>query len=422
MQANKLSRRDLLKTGLAAGAAFTCWPSGKAFAATSFESKLPVKVVTQGPKHHWFGYYDKLQFDPTGRYLLSMEIDFEHRKPTADDEIALGMIDLEDGNKWTELGKTTAWGWQQGCMLQWLPGSDSKAIWNTRGDKSYGSRILDVKSGETLEVDQPVYALSPDGKSAVTADFRRINDVRPGYGYVGFPDPYADNDAPAESGIFFVDLTTGKSKLLISLADIVKVGKVPWDGPGVKHYVNHLLVNPDGTRFEFLHRSRLSTGKWKTRMLTANMQGDDIRVLDDNGMTSHFIWRDPQHLLAWSNQPSHGGAFYLFRDAEKPEVVEAVGTDVMTRDGHCTYLPNRDWIVNDTYPDRDRYQTVYLYHMPTGKRIDVAKFKAPKAYTGEWRCDTHPRHSPDGKTLVVDAPFEDQGRQLHLVDISSIVG
>ncbi|MCC9605093.1 hypothetical protein LOC68_24690 [Blastopirellula sp. JC732] len=416
-----LSRRTLLKTGLAAGAAVALAPLGRAFGATSFQSDLPVKVVTHGPKQHWFGYYDKLQFDPTGRYLLSMEVDFEHRKPTAEDEIRLGMVDLQEGNKWTELGRTTAWGWQQGCMLQWLPGSDSKVIWNVRRDDAYGSRVLDVKSGETLEVDQPVYALSPDGKSAVTADFRRINDVRPGYGYVGLPDPHAADNAPDDSGIFFVDLTTGKSKLILSLAQIVKVGTVPWDGPGVKHYVNHLLVNPDGTRFEFLHRSRIAEGKWKTRMLTAKLDGSDVRVLDANGMTSHFIWRDPQHLLAWSDQPSHGPAFYVFSDEAQP-TIEAVGTDVMKRDGHCTYLPNRDWIVNDTYPDAERFQTVYLYHVPTGKRVDVAKFHAPKAYTGEWRCDTHPRHSPDGKQLVVDAPFEDQGRQLHVVDISSIVG
>jgi len=421
MSPNHLSRRQLLKTGLGAATAALSFPLGLAEAGTSYQSKYPVKVVTQGPKHHWFGYYDKLQFDPTQRYLLSMQVDFEHRSPTADDEISVGVIDLAENNSWTTLGHTTAWGWQQGCMLQWIPGSKSKVIWNVRRDQTYGSRILDRATGDLLEVDQPVYSVSPDGKTGVTADFRRINDVRPGYGYVGFPDPHSKEMAPDDSGIFRVDLTTGKSDLIISLRQILDVGETPWDGEGVKHYVNHLLFNTDGSRFEFLHRSRFPDGKRKTRMLTAAPDGSDIRVLDDNGLTSHFIWRDPHHILAWSNQPSHGQAFYLFSDEEKPKI-EVVGPEVMTRDGHCTYLPNRDWIVNDTYPDADRYQTVYLYHEPTGKRIDVAKFQAPRAYTGEWRCDTHPRHSPDGKLLTVDAPFEDQGRQLHVVDISSIVG
>ncbi len=388
---------------------------------------MPVRVVTRGPRHHWFGYYDKLQFDPSQRYLLGMEVDFEHRSPTAEDRIRIGMVDLGDNDRWIELGESTAWGWQQGCMLQWLPGSATKIIWNDRSDdgKRYVSRILDVHSGEQQTIPSPIYAVSPDGRTAVTADFRRINDVRPGYGYVGLPDPHADELAPRGAGIDAIDLETGEVTPIISLAEIAQFGEIPSPDPPnsnsqVKHYFNHLLFNTDGSRFVFLHRWRYPDGSRKTRMLTANPDGSDVRVIDDNGMTSHFIWRDPQHLLAWSRQPSHGDAFYLFEDAPQG-AVEVVGQEAMPRDGHCTYLPNRDWIVNDTYPDRDRYQTVYLYHVPSRRRIEVGRFLLPKAYTGEWRCDTHPRHSPDGTMLVIDAPTAEHGRQLHLLDIREIV-
>ena len=34
------------------------------------ESFPPIRAVTRGPGFHWFGYYDKLQFDPSGRYIL----------------------------------------------------------------------------------------------------------------------------------------------------------------------------------------------------------------------------------------------------------------------------------------------------------------------------------------------------------------
>jgi hypothetical protein len=64
----------------------------------------PVRAITRGPKFHWFSYYDKLQFDPTGRYALAMEVDFEHRTPRADDVIRVGMVDLADGDRWIELG------------------------------------------------------------------------------------------------------------------------------------------------------------------------------------------------------------------------------------------------------------------------------------------------------------------------------
>lgn len=94
----------------------------------------PVRKITKGSKFHWFGYYDKLQFDPTSRYVLGMQVDFEHRSPTADDIIKIGIIDLQEGDRWTEIGTSNAWGWQQGCMLQWIPKSNSEIIWNDRID------------------------------------------------------------------------------------------------------------------------------------------------------------------------------------------------------------------------------------------------------------------------------------------------
>ncbi|MCU0341635.1 MAG: twin-arginine translocation signal domain-containing protein, partial [Spirosomaceae bacterium] len=41
---------------------------------------VPVRALTKGHKFHWFGYYDKHQFDPTGRYILGMQVDFERRR------------------------------------------------------------------------------------------------------------------------------------------------------------------------------------------------------------------------------------------------------------------------------------------------------------------------------------------------------
>jgi Tol biopolymer transport system component len=40
---------------------------------------------------------------------------------------------------------------------------------------------------------------------------------------------------------------------------------------------------------------------------------------------------------------------------------------------------------------------------------------------GEWRCDTHPRYSPDGTKVVIDSTHEGLGRQMYLIDVSRIV-
>jgi hypothetical protein len=392
--------------------------------ASSLELDLPpVRRITSGPKHHWFGYYDKWQFCPQNRLVLSNQVDFEHRSPTKDDKIAVGMIDTQDGNRWTELGTSNAWGWQQGCMLQWLPGEKKEVIWNDRDGDQFVSHIVDVESGSKRTLPSPIYNVSPDGKFAVTTDFARLNDRRPGYGYAGIVDPNREITAPEDSGISVVDLATGSRKLIMSLAD---AARIPYTGrddlkfrPESKHWFNHLLTNTDGTRVWFLHRWSLERG-FGTRAFTINADGSDPYILDPHGATSHFIWRDPEHVMAWSWHPSHGSKFYLYKD--KTDVVEPVGPEAMTENGHNTYLPGTDaeWVLNDTYPDKNRLQHPYLYHIPTNRRVPLGHFPTAAKYTGEWRCDTHPRSSRDGRTVCIDSPHE-MGRQLYLIDISECV-
>lgn len=381
----------------------------------------PVRAITKGPKFHWFGYYDKLEFDPTSRYVLGMEVDFEHRSPRAGDVIRIGMVDIEDNDRWIDLGQTNAWCWQQGCMLQWVPGSSSEIIWNDRQDGQFVSHILDVKSSKKRTLPATIYALSPDGRWAVTTDFRRLNDCRPGYGYTGIPDPNKDVLAPKDVGVWRMDLASGKRELIVPIAEAASIPHPYGDFSGVKHYFNHLLVSTDGSRFIFLHRWLGEKGRrgFATRMFTAGTNGKDLHVLDPYGYTSHFIWRDPKHVLAWARHPSHGDKFYLYTD--RTDRVDVVAPEVMPVNGHCTYLPGNRWILNDTYPDQDRLQHPYLYEIATGRRVPLGHFHSPPEYTGEWRCDNHPRYSPDGRKVVFDSPHGGNGRQLYLIGISGIV-
>jgi hypothetical protein len=168
-----------------------------------------VRRLTHGPKFHWFGYYDKWQFDPAGRYVLGMQVGFEHRTPEPDDVVKVVMIDLQDGDKWIELGESRAWNWQQGCMLQFIPGSKTDIIWNDRvkeaGTERFVSHILNIKTRQRRTLPAPIYALNPDGRTAVAPDFRGLNDCRPGYGYAGIADPFRGERAPRDAGIWKMD-------------------------------------------------------------------------------------------------------------------------------------------------------------------------------------------------------------------------
>ena len=244
--------------------------------------------------------------------------------------------------------------------------------------------------------------------------------MRPGYGYAGLPDPNRELLAPDDAGIYSVDLETGAATFLISIAQVAAIPDPHRDLSEAKHYFNHLLFNTDGSRFIFLHRCRWGESGLHTRMMTAAADGSDIYGVGQYGYTSHFIWRDPEHILAWARHPSHEDAFYVFQDGTQE--VEVIGKGVMKVDGHCTYLADTNWILIDTYPvprGDGKVQELYLYNVESGQRHELGEFGAAPEYAGEWRCDLHPRSSPDGSLITIDSAHGGNGRQIHLMDISA---
>jgi hypothetical protein len=399
--------------------------SALVYAAPQVKEPSAKAISPDDGHYYWFGYYDKLLSDPKDRYVLAMRTSFEHRTPTSEDVIEVGMIDLKRGNRWTKLGESNAWGWQQGCMLQFVPGSSEEVIWNDREGDHFISHIVNVKTMKVRTLSMPVYTLSPDGKTALGLDFARLQIRRPGYGYVGVIDKTLNVQAPDNTGIYSLNLQSGESKLLITPAKIVGI---PMEGVNFQlyyHWFNHLLISPDGSHFIFLHRWQTKpNGSFDTRTFTANMDGTDLFVLDSSGKTSHFIWRDNDHVTMFTQPVGMKERFYLFID--KSNEFGVIGEELMPRNGHCTYVPgtNNEWILNDTYPETAaRLQSLYLYHVPTNRKVFLGKFHSPPVYNNsEWRCDLHPWTSRDGKKVFFESPHEGKGRRVYMMDISEIVG
>jgi len=154
--------------------------------------------------------------------------------------------------------------------------------------------ILDINTSEKRTLPYPIYTVSPDGRTAIGADFRRIHHLRPGCGYGGVPHPNHDVLAPEDSGIYRLDLETGAYELIVTIADVPRIPFPHFDPSGAKHYFDHLLFNTDGSHFEFLeflHCWKMDDQKsFQTRMLTATPGRTDIHIVDDYGHTSHFLY------------------------------------------------------------------------------------------------------------------------------------
>lgn len=416
---HSLSRRDFLRTAAAAGASASAGRAQPPKADNPIT--LPARAVTKpGAKklHHFYGYYDKSPWDKTGRYLLANEIGFVDRQPDATDALTVGMVDLKDGDKYIPLGTTTAWSWQQGTMLQWVGDTDREVVFNTLADGAPAATILDVHTGKGRTLPRPVYALSADGTQAAVLDFARLHRLRPGYGYASYKEHFAEEAAPDKLGVWHMDTATGKNDLVVTLKQLAAF-KPDDRFAGAHHWVNHLLFNPGGTRFTFLHRWKPPAAKgWQTRMLTAKPDGTDLRIALDDGMVSHFDWKDDTTILAWAKTKKDGNHFYTV-DVLTGET-KIVGAGVLTQDGHCSYSPDRKWVLNDTYPAKDRLQWLMLYKVANGRRYDLNQFRSPKQYTGPVRCDLHPRWRRDGLAVCIDGCHDAQ-RQVYVVDVSDVV-
>ena len=373
----------------------------------------PVRAITRGPGFHWFGYYDKHELDPTGRYVLGQQVDFELRLPTPSDSIAIGMVDLSDGDRWIPLGESRAWSWQQGCMLQWLPGSDSQVIFNDRQDSPGSaplvSRILNVFTGEERSLPRPIYHLSPKGDAALGTDFHRMGDM---YGVPPLTDTVAE-PAPASSTLYHMDLGSGAVTELFTVAQIA--AQVNPDA--VKHMLTHIQWNPSGTRFLFYHRYSDAQGG-HTRVLTASPDGSGLFVLAEELALSHYMWSSDEDVLIWSGAR---GGYAWFRDG-----VGYTGTLFGHSDGHQSFVPPPEvgapyeWLLADTYPDASGYRTPFLYNLFSGELVTLGRFYHPGKYGGgAHRVDCHPRLDREGRFVVFDSPHE-AGRQLYLIDISGL--
>jgi hypothetical protein len=371
-----------------------------------------------------FFFYQVLQFDRSGRYLLGMRVHFECRDVTPTDRAEIGFIDRKGGFAWTKIGETTAWNWQQGARLQWRPRSD-EIFWNDRSDdgKSFVCRVYNFRTGARRTLPRPIYDLSPDGTSALTHDFERMSDFH-GTEYVGIKDPFEKELAPSRTGIWKMDMETGRAELIMSLARMAAIA-YPKGLPASGHfYIFREGWNPSGTRFvTFIkdHANRL----FQAYSMTPS--GTDVRYLYGN--PSHHSWQDDDSILDYGRHAPPGGesargGYFLFKDDGTGKAKAHLWPS--EHDGHDSFLPGPggDWIVSDTYVIAG-YQYLFLYHRPTQLFVPLARLKStaeanPK-FSGEFRVDLHPRFSRDGRTVCIDSTYEGLGRQMYVMDIGPIL-
>jgi hypothetical protein len=369
--------------------------------------------------HVFFGYYDSTPFSPDDTRILAMRL--PERAIPGCDPVELGYYDLnrEDG-RFSPLGESATWCWQQGCRFQWYPGGSQESIlYNVQVAGGYGSVIADGRSGAVQRLyGMPVYALDSAGRFGYSVNFSRLQRLRPGYGYGNVPDPFLDHPAPAGDGLWKLDFDSGESELVVSLSRLAEFHPHP-DMGGATHYLNHVMCNPDGKRVLFMHLWVGVNGLRSNRLLTCNPDGSDLCLLVDSGRVSHFWWQNNTEVLAYAWEPGDDCyAYRVYSDFVATHRIDNLS--LLQQDSHPSLSPDGHWLITDSYPDICRRQWLMLQQRGNEQFSILGSFFSPAKYTGEQRCDLHPRWNRQGTSLAIDATFTGR-RGLHVFDVSDLV-
>lgn len=373
------------------------------------------QIENESCSSSFFGYYNISPFNKEGDLLL-YNTNANGIRGSKEDSIKIRYISTNAKiNK--IIGQSSSWNWQQGCMLQWLPNSTNKIIFNDydNSKQSYYCRILDIENGSERKIDKAIGSISKNGKFALSLNYDRLALMRPDYGYFNKEKINLPNDE--NDGIWYIDIENNKSKLIITLKDL-QLFKPNNTMKNAMHKINHIDIAPDSNRFMFLHRWVGAQGRFM-RLITADcMDGNNKFIVTGNDMVSHNCWTTRNQIISFCRTVDGRYRYVLYQD--KVGLIKLIGENQLFRDGHPSISPDGNWMLTDDYPDRSRFSGLYLFNLKTNKTIELGKFYQPLKYTGEKRIDLHPKWSINGQKISIDSGHSGV-RKFYTIDISNIV-
>ena len=374
-----------------------------------------IRVLSRGPKHHFYGYYGINPWDHSGRRHLALETDFHEHAPRPDDQAGVGLVDADTG-AFQPYASTAAFNLQQGSMMHWIDaGHGEEFTFNDWEDGRLVSRAVDPATGSTRTINGAIAAVSPTAPVAIGLDFARMSFCRQVVGYANDGDRQAMAPYPEDDGLFRLDLRTGEARLLVSIASVIQANPAAETQAG-RAWFNHVLFNTDGSRLLFFCRIRKPGGGHYSSLWTVNADGTGLACQIPYGnKISHFAWLDPQRVLI-STDVLGDLQFVLFTDGAGDYA--PFGQGQLPVDGHAGFSPDFRRLVCDTYPlGPDRLSELMLYDLGMGVKTTLGRFHSPPQFTGTVRCDLHPRWRPDGGAVTFDSVHEGT-RQIYLAEIT----
>ena len=405
----------------------------------------PRRVTNLGHEHLLASYFAIDSWSPNKRYLSVLETDLNGRLPEPGERCTLGLVDLENGNRFIPVATTACWNFQEAAMAHWM--NDDELLFNDMRDGRFCTVVINWRTKSERVLPMPVSAVSEDRTWAVSINYARLSLTRPDYGYAGHgQEPRESETWPEDDGLWTMDLKTGECKLVLSVAqgrslmpelrklDEASMPKEPSVTRRGLAYYCHTAISKDGAKVFFLARSvdwfdatSHKASYWQTTAFTVDRDGGNLRRCFKNGWGgSHFNWApDGSHRMLvtafWNGDRRESGAAAMFSPVEftvgEEEKVRRIGAGLLDWDWHCVYSPDGMFMSGDTYWNRNFERPWVLVRLSDGMTMPMGVFHVPPAYRGTyWRCDLHARYRPDGRQIAFNSVHEGS-RQVYVRDI-----
>lgn len=382
-------------------------------------------AITQGPKDHFFAsYYGINSWSPDNRYVTVLETEIKDRLSEDGEYATIGLVDLQDNNRFIPVAKTCCWNFQEAAMCHWLPWADDTFLYNDKRDGKFVTVILNWKTGEEKIIPYPVSAVSRDGEWAVSINYARLRLSRPDYGYAGGGQDAKKNVSwPDNDGLWLVNLKTGDAELIVSIASLKDQMTQMQDPKGLAYFC-HTIISPNAKKIFWLARTVENldaqagfVSKWQTTSFTCDLDGSNVRrCFPDGWGGSHFNWKDDKTLAVTAKWEDRVYGHTIFTVGEE-EKVQHIGAGILDFDGHCLFSPNGKFMSSDGYFNEYFERSWVMIRLEDQAVMPIGAFYVPELYRNIYtRCDLHPRFRPDGAQIGFNSVHEGT-RQVYIRNI-----
>ena len=347
----------------------------------------------------FYGYYDRSP-ENQGKILF-------HEMLSDEKSVRIIVENTTNGEE-KVIAQTPAFNWQMGARAIWI--DDDTVSYNDFDGEKYVCKWFSLSKNHVVKAfDKPLQDYK-GGNYYLGVNYQRLRSYAKEYAYYCLPEmTKSEYDDYEHDGIWKVDVNTGEINLLLSIAEILKFEHIDRFDKG-KHFLNHIMMSPNGSSFIFIHRYYVNGVRYDRLMFYDFKQ---LKVLMNERIQSHYCWLDDTNVFGY-------GEYEGKRSFNAINVKTGVVTkhEKLTakhpRDGHPTVY--EDWIVIDDYPNLSRMQPMIAYNYKTKEIKWLGEFYHDLKHKEYNRCDLHPRFSKDGSRIYLDTIYSGK-RELVMLNV-----